>query len=268
MAFRESSNLAAAYGIAVTGTMVITTILVCTVARYNWDWPQFLVRITLIALLIIDVPFFAANALKLLAGGWLPLALGCIMFTVMATWKWERFLLFRQISRMSMPLEAFIVSLAKDNPARVPGTAIYMARTQQGVPHALLHNLKHNKVLHERVVIMTFRTQDIPYVEPDQHVEIERLSDTFWRISATYGFHETPDVEEVFRRCAQKGMMFNLMSTSFFLSRETLIPTRRSFLTRMRAGLFILLSKNALRANDFFHIPANRVVELGVQVEV
>ena len=268
MAFRESSNLAAAYGIAVTGTMVITTILVCTVARYNWDWPQFLVRITLIALLIIDVPFFAANALKLLAGGWLPLALGCIMFTVMATWKWERFLLFRQISRMSMPLEAFIVSLAKENPARVPGTAIYMARTQQGVPHALLHNLKHNKVLHERVVIMTFRTQDIPYVEPDQHVEIERLSDTFWRISATYGFHETPDVEEVFRRCAQKGMMFNLMSTSFFLSRETLIPTRRSFLTRMRAGLFILLSKNALRANDFFHIPANRVVELGVQVEV
>jgi potassium uptake protein len=268
MAFRESSNLAAAYGIAVTGTMVITSILVCTVARYNWDWPHFLVRIILITLLIIDVPFFAANALKLLAGGWLPLALGCIMFTVMATWKWERFLLFRQISRMSMPLEAFIVSLAKDNPARVPGTAIYMARTQQGVPHALLHNLKHNKVLHERVVIMTFRTQDIPYVEPDQHVEIERLSDTFWRISATYGFHETPDVEEVFRRCTQKGMMFNLMSTSFFLSRETLIPTRRSFLTRMRAGLFILLSKNALRANDFFHIPANRVVELGVQVEV
>lgn len=268
MAFRESSNLAAAYGIAVTGTMVITSILVCTVARYNWDWPQFLVRIILVALLIVDVPFFAANALKLLAGGWLPLALGCIMFTVMATWKWERFLLFRQISRMSMPLEAFIVSLAKDNPARVPGTAIYMARTQQGVPHALLHNLKHNKVLHERVVIMTFRTQDIPYVEPDQHVEIEQLSDTFWRISATYGFHETPDVEEVFRRCAHKGMMFNLMSTSFFLSRETLIPTRRSFLTRMRAGLFILLSKNALRANDFFHIPANRVVELGVQVEV
>ena len=268
MAFRESSNLAAAYGIAVTGTMVITTILVCTVARYNWDWPQFLVRITLIALLIIDVPFFAANALKLLAGGWLPLALGCIMFTVMATWKWERFLLFRQISRMSMPLEAFIVSLAKDNPARVPGTAIYMARTQQGVPHALLHNLNHNKVLHERVVIMTFRTQDIPYVEPDQHVDIERLSDTFWRISATYGFHETPDVEEVFRRCAQKGMAFNLMGTSFFLSRETLIPTRRSFFTRLRAGLFVLLSKNALRANDFFHIPANRVVELGVQVEV
>ena len=268
MAFRESSNLAAAYGIAVTGTMVITTILVCCVARYNWDWPQLLVRVILVALLIIDIPFFAANALKLLAGGWLPLALGCVMFTVMATWKWERFLLFRQISRMSMPLEAFIAALAKDNPARVPGTAIYMARTQQGVPHALLHNLKHNKVLHERVVIMTFRTQDIPYVEPDQHVDIERLSDTFWRISATYGFHETPDVEEVFRRCAQKGMVFNLMGTSFFLSRETLIPTRRSFFTRLRAALFVLLSKNALRANDFFHIPANRVVELGVQVEV
>ncbi len=142
-----------------------------------------------------------------------------------------------------------------------------MARTQQGVPHALLHNLKHNKVLHERVVIMTFRTQDVPYVEPEQHVNIERLSDTFWRISATYGCHEMPDVEEVFRRCLQKGMVFNLMGTSFFLSRETLIPTRRSLFAMLRVKLFILLSKNSLRTNDFFHIPANRVVELGVQVE-
>ena len=267
LAFRESSNLAAAYGIAVTGTMVITTILACSVARYNWDWSASLVRALLIIMLIIDVPFFAANALKLFAGGWLPLALGCIMFAVMATWKWERFLLFRQLSRMSMPLEAFIQSLAKDPPARVPGTAIYMARTQQGVPHALLHNLKHNKVLHERVVIMTFRTQDVPYVDPEQHVQIERLSETFWRISATYGFHETPDVEEVFRRCLQKGMVFNLMGTSFFLSRETLIPTRRSLFSMLRVKLFILLSKNSLRTNDFFHIPANRVVELGVQVE-
>jgi KUP system potassium uptake protein len=267
VAFRESSNLAAAYGIAVTGTMVITSILLCTVARYNWGWPSLLVRGLLISMLIVDVPFFAANALKLLAGGWLPLTLGCVMFTVMATWKWERFLLFKQLSRMSMPLESFITALSRDQPARVPGTAIYMARTQQGVPHALLHNLKHNKVLHERVVIMTFRTQDVPFVEPDQHVQIERLSETFWRISATYGFHETPDVEEVFRRCAQKGMVFNLMGTSFFLSRETLIPTRRSVLAMLRVKLFILLSKNSLRANDFFHIPANRVVELGVQVE-
>ena len=265
--FRESSNLAAAYGIAVTGTMVITSLLVCSVARYNWDWPPLLVRVVLVCLLIIDVPFFAANVLKLLAGGWLPLALGCIMFTVMATWKWERFLLFRQLSRMSMPLDAFILSLNKDKPARVPGTAVYMARTQHGVPLALLHNLKHNKVLHERVVIMSFRTQDVPYVEPDQHIEIEQLSDNFWRIYATYGFHETPDVEEVFRRCTQKGMPFNLMGTSFFLSRETLIPQRRSFFAMLRVKLFILLSKNSLRANDFFHIPANRVVELGVQVE-
>lgn len=265
--FRESSNLAAAYGIAVTGTMVITTLLACSVARYNWDWPPTLLRILMCCLLAVDIPFFAANVLKLFAGGWLPLALGSLMFMVMATWKWERFLLFRQLSRMSMPLDAFILSLNKDKPARVPGTAIYMARTQNGVPHALLHNLKHNKVLHERVVIMGFRTKDVPYVEPDKHVEIEQLSDTFWRISATYGFHETPDVEEVFRRCAQKGMMFNLMGTSFFLSRETLIPQRRSFLAMLRVKLFILLSKNSLRANDFFHIPANRVVELGVQVE-
>jgi len=265
-AFHSSSNLAAAYGIAVTGTMVITSILISMVARHNWDWPGRLVKLITLGMLLIDLPFFGANTLKLLAGGWLPLTIGCLMFTVMATWKWERFLLLRQMSRSSMPLETFIAQLAHNKPVRVPGTAIYLARTQQGVPPALVHNLNHNKVLHERVVIMTFRTQDVPYVQPDQHVKLERLSDTFWRLSATYGFHETPDVEAVFRGCALQGMHFSLMDTTFFLSRETLVPMRRSLLAMLRGKLFILLSKNALRTNEFFHIPTNRLVELGVQV--
>ncbi|TXH62790.1 MAG: low affinity potassium transporter Kup [Tolumonas sp.] len=268
LAFRESSNLAAAYGIAVTGTMVITTILVCTVARYNWDWPRRLVKIILIGLLLIDVPLFLANVVKFFAGGWLPVMLGAMMFIVMATWKWERFLLLRQLSRMSMPLESFVAMVEKENPLKVPGTAIYLSRTQQGIPHALLHNLNHNHVLHERIVLMTFRTQDVPYVDPDQHIQIDMLSPNVWRISATYGFHETPDVYEVFRRCAMKGMAFNLNTTSFFLSRETLLPSHRSILARIRASLFIWLSKNSLRTNDFIHVPADRVVEMGVQVEV
>ncbi len=268
LTFQASTNLAAAYGIAVTGTMVITTILACTVARYNWDWPRRLVKIILICLLIIDVPLFLANVVKFLAGGWLPVMLGAIMFMVMATWKWERFLLLRQLSRMSMPLESFVAMVEKETPQKVPGTAIYLSRTQQGIPHALLHNLNHNHVLHERIVLMTFRTQDVPYVDPDQHIQIDMLSPNVWRISATYGFHETPDVYEVFRRCAMKGMAFNLNTTSFFLSRETLIPSHRSILARLRAALFIWLSKNSLRTNDFIHVPADRVVEMGVQVEV
>jgi KUP system potassium uptake protein len=268
LTFRESTNLAAAYGIAVTGTMVITTILACTVAHYNWDWPRRMVKIILITLLLIDVPLFLANVVKFFAGGWLPVMLGALMFIVMATWKWERFLLLRQLSRMSMPLESFVTMVEKEAPQKVPGTAIYLSRTQQGIPHALLHNLNHNHVLHERIVLMTFRTQDVPYVDPDQHIEIKSLSPNVWRISATYGFHETPDVYEVFRRCAMKGMAFNLNTTSFFLSRETLLPSHRSILARLRAALFIWLSKNSLRTNDFIHIPADRVVEMGVQVEV
>ncbi len=268
LTFRESTNLAAAYGIAVTGTMVITTILVCTVAHYNWDWPRRMVKIILITLLLIDVPLFLANVVKFFAGGWLPVMLGALMFIVMATWKWERFLLLRQLSRMSMPLESFVTMVEKEAPQKVPGTAIYLSRTQQGIPHALLHNLNHNHVLHERIVLMTFRTQDVPYVDPDQHIEIKSLSPNVWRISATYGFHETPDVYEVFRRCAMKGMAFNLNTTSFFLSRETLLPSHRSILARLRAALFIWLSKNSLRTNDFIHVPADRVVEMGVQVEV
>jgi KUP system potassium uptake protein len=268
LTFRESTNLAAAYGIAVTGTMVITSILVCTVARHNWDWPRRIVKIILVSLLLIDVPLFLANVVKFFAGGWLPVMLGALMFIVMATWKWERFLLLRQLSRMSMPLESFVAMVEKEAPQKVPGTAIYLSRTQQGIPHALLHNLNHNHVLHERIVLMTFRTQDVPYVDPDQHIEIKSLSPNVWRISATYGFHETPDVHEVFRRCAMKGMAFNLNNTSFFLSRETLLPSHRSILARLRAALFIWLSKNSLRTNDFIHVPADRVVEMGVQVEV
>lgn len=268
VAFGESGKLAAAYGIAVTGTMAITTVLACYVARYNWGWHEKTVKYIGIFLLAIDIPFFSSNLIKVFDGGWLPLSVGTLTFFVMAIWKWERFLLLRQLSRMSMPLDQFINLVEKESPQKVPGTAIYLSRTQQGIPHALIHNLNHNHVLHERIVLMTMRTQDVPYVDPDKHIEIEAISPNIYRISATYGFHETPDVYDLFRCSAMKGMAFNLSNTTFFLSRETLISSHRSIFAKLRAAVFIGLSRNSLRTNDFIHIPADRVVEMGIQVAV
>lgn len=266
--FGESTRLASAYGIAVTGTMAITTILACYVARYNWGWNERVVKYIGISLLIIDLPFFMSNLIKVMDGGWLPLGAGAFTFAIMAIWKWERFLLLRQLSRLSMPLDQFVNLVEKETPQKVPGTAVYLSRTEQGIPHALLHNLNHNHVLHDRIILMTIRTQDIPYVEQDKHVDIKQLSPSIWRVAATYGFHETPDVSNLFKNIMHKGMALNIENTTFFLSRETLIPSKRSILAQIRASIFIFLSKNSLRTNDFIHVPADRVVEMGIQVSV
>ncbi|MGL5005893.1 MAG: low affinity potassium transporter Kup [Plesiomonas sp.] len=268
LTFRHSSNLASAYGIVVTGTMVLTSILLSVVALRNWRWPLPLVLLMLTLMLMIDLPLFASNLIKLESGGWFPVLIGCTMVGIMMTWKSERFHLVRRLCENNGALDTMINALEKNPPTRVPGTAIFLSRAPNAVPYALLHNLKHNKVLHERVVLMTIRTEDVPYVAADQHIEIEQLSPSFVRVMATYGFKETPDVEEVFRRCCMKGMMFSLMDTSFFLSRETLIMGKRSLFGLVRGLIFMWLSKNALRSTDFFHIPPNRVVELGAQIEI
>ncbi len=187
VSFEHSSNLAAAYGIAVTGTMVLTSILSTTVARKNWHWNKYFVALILIAFLCVDIPLFSANLDKLLSGGWLPLSLGLIMFTIMTTWKSERFRLLRRMHEHGNSLEAMIASLEKSPPVRVPGTAVYMSRALSVIPFALLHNLKHNKVLHERVILLTLRTEDAPYVHNVRRVQIEQLSPTFWRVVASYG---------------------------------------------------------------------------------
>ncbi|WP_313576202.1 low affinity potassium transporter Kup, partial [Pseudescherichia sp.] len=197
VSFERSSNLAAAYGIAVTGTMVLTSILSTTVARKNWHWNKFLVALILVAFLCIDIPLFSANLDKLLSGGWLPLSLGLVMFLIMTTWKSERFRLLRRMHEHGNSLEAMIASLEKSPPVRVPGTAVYMSRALNVIPFAMLHNLKHNKVLHERVILLTLRTEDAPYVHNVRRVQIEQLSPTFWRVVASYGWRETPNVEEV-----------------------------------------------------------------------
>jgi len=266
--FKHSSNLAAAYGIAVTGTMVLTGILACTVARKNWHWNRFVVVILCVAFLFVDVPLFSANLVKIFSGGWLPLCLGLVMFIIMTTWKSERFRLIRKLHEHGNSLEAMIASLEKSPPIRVPGTAVFMSRGINVIPFALLHNLKHNKVLHERVVLLTLRTEDAPYVHNVRRVTIEQLSPTFWRVVARYGWRETPNVEEVFHRCGLEGLSCQMMETSFFMSHESLIIGKRPWYLRLRGRLFIALQRNALRAPDQFEIPPNRVIELGTQVEI
>ena len=268
ISFEHSSNLAAAYGIAVTGTMVLTSILSCTVAVKNWHWNRLAVGLILTLFLCIDVPLFSANLIKLFSGGWLPLCLGLIMFLIMTTWKSERFRLLRRMHEHGNSLEAMIASLEKSPPVRVPGTAVYMSRALNVIPFALLHNLKHNKVLHERVVFLTLRTEDAPYVHNVRRVTIEQLSPTFWRVVASYGWRETPNVEEIFHRCGLEGLNCRMMETSFFMSHESLIMGKRPWYLRLRGKLFLALQRNALRAPDQFEIPPNRVIELGTQVEI
>ncbi|MEL4016048.1 low affinity potassium transporter Kup [Dryocola clanedunensis] len=268
VSFEHSSNLAAAYGIAVTGTMVLTSILLCTVARKNWSWSRIGVLLMGVGFLCIDIPLFSANAVKIFSGGWLPLTLALVMFVIMTTWKSERFRLLRRMHEHGNSLEAMIASLEKSPPVRVPGTAVYMSRALNVIPFAMLHNLKHNKVLHERVVLLTLRTEDAPYVHNVKRVSIEQLSPTFWRVVASYGWRETPNVEEVFRRCGLEGLSCRMMETSFFMSHESLIIGKRPWYLRLRGKLFLALQRNALRAPDQFEIPPNRVIELGTQVEI
>ncbi|SQC09566.1 Kup system potassium uptake protein [Klebsiella pneumoniae] len=201
----------------------------------------------LVAFLCIDIPLFSANLDKIVSGGWLPLSLGMVMFTVMTTWKSERFRLLRRMHEHGNSLEAMISSLEKSPPVRVPGTAVYMSRALNVIPFALLHNLKHNKVLHERVILLTLRTEDAPYVHNVRRVQIEQLSPSFWRVVASYGWRETPNVEEVFHRCGLEGLSCRMMETSFFMSHESLIIGKRPWYLRLRGKLYLLLQRNALR---------------------
>jgi KUP system potassium uptake protein len=264
--FKSSSNLAAAYGIAVTGTMLIDTILIAFVMRLLWSWHWLFVLLVAGTLLVVDLAFFAANAIKIPEGGWFPLAVGVVSFTVLTTWRRGRKLVNEEMSSSSMPLASFIQFTAEVQ--RVKGTAIFMTSSTEGVPSALLHNLKHNQILHERVVLMTIKTADKPFVKNSKQIEIQELGNHFSRIIVTYGFMQNPDVPRALQLCEVKGMTFDLMSTTFYLARETVVPAAKSSFTPLRAQVFRLMSKNATSATDFFKIPANRVVELGTQIAI
>ena len=268
LVFGTSSSLAAAYGIAVTGTMVLTTMLAFVVSRYRWHWPLWASLLVTGFFLTLDLSFFSANILKVLDGGWLPLLMGLLIFTLLTTWKRGREILYERLFADELPLDDFIGNLEAYPPTRVEGTAVFMTGSTEGIPHALLHNLKHNKVLHQRVVLMTVKNLDEPYVNDDTRVHIRQLSPSFWQVVARYGFKESPSIPQVLALCAEQELEFEEMDTSFFLSRETLVSTRRPGMARWREKLFAIMSRNATRVTDYFHIPANRVVEMGTMVEI
>jgi KUP system potassium uptake protein len=268
LGFRESTALAAAYGVAVTATMVITTLLAEVVARRLWGWSSTLVLPVAAFFLVIDCSFFGANIIKIADGGWFPLAVGLAIYTLLSTWKKGRSILSERLRKGALPFEEFINTVSPTSPPRVPGTAVFMARDTDATPTALLHNLKHNKVLHQKVILLSVITEEIPYVAPAERVQVTDLGKGFYRVIAHYGFLQNPGVPDVVEQAKPKGLDLNVMHTTFFLSRETLIPSKKPGMAIWREKLFSLMSRNALRPTDFFRIPPNRVVEMGLQVRL
>jgi KUP system potassium uptake protein len=266
--FRSSSALAGAYGIAVTGTMVITAILLSVVAIERWKWPKAAVYSVAAVFLLVDLAFFGANMLKVLHGGWLPLVIGALIFTMMTTWKTGRSLVAERLTARALPLEDFMAAVSAAPPTRVPGTAIFMTAQPRGTPPALAHNVRYNKILHEHVVVLTVTTAPIPYVEADRQVQAQVLGHGIYNVRAQYGFMQDPDVPDALLKARGQGVELDLDDLTYFLGRETIIITRRPGMAAWRERLFVVMARNAVRATAFFRLPTERVVELGVQVEM
>ena len=262
--FGSSSNLAAAYGIAVTGTMFITDLLAFVVTRYVWGWSFWRSFLGALPFAVIDLAFFSANSVKIFAGGWFPLIFGLGIYLLLSTWKHGRELLSLRLAEDAMDIKSFIGGVT--DVARVPGTAVFLSPNTENVPHAMLHSLKHYKVLHERIVIVSVEILDVPRISDSRRVLVTHLPNDFWQVKVFYGFMEQPNLPEALDWCAEDGLSFNPMDTSFFLGRETLIPRLNSEMPFWQEKIFVGLSRNAASAASFFGLPANRVVELGTQV--
>jgi KUP system potassium uptake protein len=268
LGFRSSTNLGAAYGIAVTGTMVITTVLAFIVVRHLWGWGWLKSWLLISVFLIIDLAFFSANAIKVKHGGWFPLVFGLGVFVLMRTWKRGRKMLRTRMEGDAISLDLFIKGLESNEITRVPSTAVFFTSDRNAVPHALLHNLKHNMVLHERVALVTVVVEDVPYVPEIDRLEVETLASGFFRILVRLGFKDEPDIPAALKLCKDQGISFDVMTTSFFLGRETLIPRIATNMPMWRGKLFIAMFRNAGSVANFFNLPPNRVVEMGTQVEL
>jgi KUP system potassium uptake protein len=268
LAFRTSSALAAAYGIAVTSTMVITTVLFFIVARERFGWKLQYALAFLAVFLLIDLAFLGANALKLWQGGWVPLALALSIYLLMSTWKHGRAILMERLRQRSLPIDLFLSDVGLRAQQRVHGTAVFMTGTAEGIPPALLHNLKHNKVIHEQVLLLTVVTREIPHVEVGERVEVKRLGEGFYRVIAFYGFMEDPHIPDIVNLVRARGILLRPLEMTYFLGRDTLITTKREGMPRWRKKLFEVMSRNARSATDYFGIPYNQVVELGAQIEL
>ena len=266
--FGSAGALGGAYGVAVTGTMAITTVLFVAVAQQRWNWKRWQVAAFVALFLTIDLAFFSSNLLKVPHGGWVPLLVALIVYTLMTTWKRGRVLLSSILRRSSLPLDLFLRDVGNRKPVRVPGTAVFMTSDPEGTPVVMLHHLKHNKVLHEQVMLMSIISVEVPEVPDEERVEVERLPENFVRVIARYGFMETPNVPEILEYCEESGIAhLRPHEISFFLGRERLIPTGSARMARWRKKLFGIMSRNAQGATEFFQIPPNRVVELGAQIE-
>lgn len=264
--FGSSSNLAAAYGIAVTGTMLITNILAIAVAIRLWHWSPLRAVLGATPFICIDLGFFLANSVKIPDGGWFPLVFGLAIFILLTTWKRGRELLGERLAADAMGLKPFIRSMTDDGVARVPGTAVFLTPNAELVPHAMLHSLKHYKALHEQIIILSVEVFDVPYVPTIDRVEVHRLDGNFIQVIVQYGFKDEPDIPAALALCAASGLHIDMMDTSFFLGRETLIPKLGSEMAYWRELIFVAMFRNAGSATTFFKIPSNRVVELGSQV--
>jgi len=268
LGFRSSSSLSAAYGLAVTLDMIITSTLFYFAARRLWGWSRARTGALCAAFLAVEIVFFSANSVKILHGGWFPLAAALAVFTVMTTWKRGRQLLGERLSASLLPFEIFLQGIRNSGAQRVRGTAVFMSGNPNGTPLALLHNLMHNKVLHERILLLTLVTIDEPHIAAAERVRVEALTDGFWRVTVRVGFMEKPAVPGILASCAAHGLPVKMEETTFFLSRETILSTKLPGMARWRERLFAFLSRNAQPATAFFELPANRVVELGMQVEL
>ena len=268
LGFKSSSNLAGAYGIAVTGTMIVTTLLFYVLTRENWRWSVPRAGALLLAFLLFDVAFFTANLPKVVDGGWFPLLVGLTVFTILTTWKRGRGELGRILAEESLPTDLFLSDLASRKPHRVQGTAVVMTSTPRGVPPVLLHHLKHNRSLHRRVVLLSITAEKRPEVDDHERLKITDLGQGFYRVVARFGFIETPQISKVIALCQAHGLGFDIMSTTFVLGRETLLPTGRSRMAKWRKRLYAFLARNAPSATAYFDIPPNRVIELGAQIEL
>jgi KUP system potassium uptake protein len=266
--FGSSSRLAAAYGVAVSSDMLITSLLLFVVSRAVWRWPWVASLVTAAAFASVDLAFLSANAVKIPQGGWFPLVIAAGAFTLMATWKRGREILAHRLLEHSVPLEVLLADIAADPPQRVPGAAVFMVRTPDITPPSLVHNLAHNKVLHEKVVFLSVVTEEVPYVAQAERVQVKALGKGFYSVIARYGFMQDPNIPFVLEQCRTRGLDIVVSGTTFFLGRETLLSTERPGMARWRERLFGLMSRNAARATAFFRIPPEQVFEVGVEVEL
>jgi KUP system potassium uptake protein len=279
LTFQSAGNLADTYGVAIMGTMLTTTVLFAAVARERWRWPVGRIALLVVPMLSVEAAFFVANLTKIPTGGWFPLAVAGLVFVVMSTWKRGRRILMAKLRDVALPIEMFVADVANRKPPRVPGTAVFMTSDPAGAPPVLLHHLKHNKVLHERVLLMSVVTEEVPQVPEEERLELRELGEGFWSVVASYGFMQTPNMPKILEALKARGLPLTMMDTSFYLGRETLIAARgrprtgsaADLLSRRmpywRKKLFVLLTNNARSATAYFGLPPNRVVELGAQIQ-